>query len=166
MKSRTSTIDNSRATAKNLKTDLEELIRNAPSLSKDDLEQAKHKLMKRIASARRSSYRMANKIDEGSKRSKNYIAENPITVFGILVVLAALAFRRRPSSTLRSASWVSGPTIDYDNCWDPNVWCYAGPDNEGQQQDDHCCLPRDCGPAGHDEPRPAPSRRKRHRKIF
>ncbi len=70
----------------NLKADLDDLISRIPGLSDMDLEQAKEKLMEKIASTRETARGMADdareQINHGIECSEDYVKEHPMQSVG------------------------------------------------------------------------------------
>ena len=70
----------------NLKADLDDLISRIPGLSDVDLEEAKEKLMAKIASTRESARDMADdareQIHHGIECSEDYVKEHPMQSVG------------------------------------------------------------------------------------
>jgi ElaB/YqjD/DUF883 family membrane-anchored ribosome-binding protein len=70
----------------NLRADLDDLISRIPSLSDIDLEEAKQKLMDRVASTREAARDMADdarqQFDEGVECSRHYVQEHPLQSVG------------------------------------------------------------------------------------
>jgi ElaB/YqjD/DUF883 family membrane-anchored ribosome-binding protein len=70
----------------NLRADLDDLISRIPSLSDIDLEEAKEKLMDKIASTREAARGMADdarqQFDEGVECSRHYVQEHPLQSVG------------------------------------------------------------------------------------
>jgi len=70
----------------NLRADLDDLISRIPSLSDIDLEEAKAKLMDKIAATREAARDMADdarqQFDEGEECSRHYVQEHPLQSVG------------------------------------------------------------------------------------
>jgi ElaB/YqjD/DUF883 family membrane-anchored ribosome-binding protein len=70
----------------NLRADLDDLIARIPSLSDIDLEEAKEKLMNKIASTGEAARGMADdarqQFDEGVECSRHYVQEHPLQSVG------------------------------------------------------------------------------------
>jgi ElaB/YqjD/DUF883 family membrane-anchored ribosome-binding protein len=70
----------------NLRADLDDLISRIPSLSDIDLEEAKAKLMDKIAATREAARDMADdarqQFDEGVECSRHYVQEHPLQSVG------------------------------------------------------------------------------------
>jgi ElaB/YqjD/DUF883 family membrane-anchored ribosome-binding protein len=70
----------------NLRADLDDLIARIPSLSDIDLEEAKEKLMNKIASTGEAAKGMADdarqQFDEGVECSRHYVQEHPLQSVG------------------------------------------------------------------------------------
>jgi len=70
----------------NLRADLDDLISRIPSLSDIDLEEAKAKLMDKIAATREAARDMADdarqQFDEGVECSRRYVQEHPLQSVG------------------------------------------------------------------------------------
>ena len=78
----------------NLKADLDDLIARVPSLSDIDLEEAKEKLMNKVASARDAARGMAEdareQFDHGVECSRDYVKERPLQTVGYAAVAGFL----------------------------------------------------------------------------
>jgi ElaB/YqjD/DUF883 family membrane-anchored ribosome-binding protein len=70
----------------NLRADLDDLIARIPSLSDIDLEEAKEKLMDKVASTREAAQDMAEdareQFDHGVECSRDYVKERPLQAVG------------------------------------------------------------------------------------
>ncbi len=70
----------------NLRADLDDLIARIPSLSDIDLEEAKEKLMAKVASTRDAARDLADdareQFDHGIECSKDYVKERPLQSVG------------------------------------------------------------------------------------
>ncbi|MBA4141631.1 MAG: DUF883 domain-containing protein [Nitrosospira sp.] len=70
----------------NLRADLDDLISRIPNLSDIDLEQAKEKLMERIASTREAARDLADdareQLDHGIECSREYVKDRPLQSVG------------------------------------------------------------------------------------
>ena len=70
----------------NLRADLDDLISRIPNLSDIDLEEAKAKLMDKIAATREAARDMADdarqQFDEGVECSRHYVQEHPLQSVG------------------------------------------------------------------------------------
>ena len=78
----------------NLRADLDDLIARIPSLSDIDLEEAKEKLMAKVASTRDAARDLADdareQFDHGIEYSKDYVKERPLQSVGYAAVAGFL----------------------------------------------------------------------------
>ena len=78
----------------NLRADLDDLISRNPSLSDIDLEEAKEKLMAKIASTQDAAKDLADdareQFDHGIECSRNYVKERPLESVGYAAVAGFL----------------------------------------------------------------------------
>jgi ElaB/YqjD/DUF883 family membrane-anchored ribosome-binding protein len=78
----------------NLRADLDDLISRIPSLSDIDLEEAKEKLMAKIASTQDAAKDLADdareQLDHGIECSRNYVKERPLESVGYAAVAGFL----------------------------------------------------------------------------
>ena len=78
----------------NLRADLDDLISRIPSLSDIDLEEAKEKLMAKIASTQDAAKDLADdareQFDHGIECSRNYVKERPLESVGYAAVAGFL----------------------------------------------------------------------------
>lgn len=78
----------------NLRADLDDLISRIPSLSDIDLEEAKEKLMAKVASTQDAAKDLADdareQFDHGVECSRNYVKERPLESVGYAAVAGFL----------------------------------------------------------------------------
>lgn len=107
-----------------IRADLDDLISHMPTLSDIDLEQAKEKLIQKIASikgtAKNRRVDAREQIDRGIRRAENHIKENPIKALALIAglgVLTTLALREH-----------------FLSCKDePWCWCDAWTGDDGRR---------------------------------